>query len=104
MSVKDCLKSKAVRLHTESAYHTKAGTRYHRLMSELLALVNVADVYLDNGRLKRAYAILQRYAGMCISPGIEDYAVVAEAHLLHLVDKTALDVALIIVYLHVVLR
>ena len=56
---------------------------------------------LDDGTLQRAYAVLKGHAGVGVCAGIEHYAVVAEAHLLHLVYHLSLYVALEIGYLHV---
>ena len=71
-------------------------------MSELLALVDIRDVYLDDGALETTDAVVQGDARVSIGPCIEHDAVIAacEPRLLHLVDELALDIALIVVYLH----
>ena len=70
-------------------------------MTELFALVHVGDVHLNRGTLQRADAVLKGYARVGIGTRIEHYAVVGESHLLQLVYQLALDVALIVVNLHV---
>ncbi len=70
-------------------------------MTELLTLVDIRDMHLDCGTFQRAYAVLKCDARMGVCPGIQYDAVIAESHLLQLVDKLTLDVALIVVYLHV---
>ncbi len=65
-------------------------------MTELLALVYVADVNLDDGRLQRTDAVVQGYRGVCVGSCIEHDAVVRESDLLHFVDKFTLDIALVI--------
>ena len=71
------------------------------MMTELFALVHVGDVHLNRGTLQRADAVLQGYARVGIGTGVEHYAVIGETHLLQLVYQLALDVALIVVNLHV---
>lgn len=71
------------------------------MVAELLALVDVGDVNLDDGAAQRADAVVQRYAGVGVGTGVKHNAVVGEAHLLHLVDKLALYVALIVLDVHV---
>ena len=70
-------------------------------MSELLAFVHIAYVYFYNGAFQRAYAVLQCYAGVGVSAGVEYYSVCRESHFLHLVDEASLYITLIIVYLNV---
>ena len=70
-------------------------------MAELLTLVYVRDMHLYHRTFQRADAVVQRNAGMCISPCIQHDAVAGEAHLLHLVDQFALHIALIVIYLNV---
>ena len=72
-------------------------------MAELLALVNITDMYLYDGAAQAADTVLQGHAGVGVGSGIEHDAVVApeEARLLHLVDELALHVALIVVYLYI---
>ncbi len=96
-----CFEREAVGVEPETAYHAQAGARYERVVAELLALVNVGDVYLHRRAAQRAEAVLQSHAGVGVGSCVEYHAVESEAHLLQLVDKLALDVALVVVYLHV---
>jgi len=71
-------------------------------MAELLTLVDIGDVYFNDWALQRTDAVMQCNAGVRVGTSIEHDAVaVAEAHLLHLVDELALDVALVVGYLNV---
>ena len=71
------------------------------MMTELLTLVYIRDVNLYARTLQAADAILQGDAGMGISTGVEHHAIVGEAHFLQLVDEFTLDVALVILNLHI---
>ena len=86
--VSQCCNSQAIRVEPESADHTLARCRYHRLVAELLALVNVRDVHLDHRTLQAPDAVVQRHARVGVRPCVQHDAVVAskETHFLHLVD------------------
>ena len=71
------------------------------MMAELLTLVYIRDVNLYARTLQAADAILQGNAGMGVGTGVEHHAIVGEAHFLQLVDELALDVALVILNLHI---
>ena len=100
-AVEQRFESQSVGVHAEAAYHAEARRRHHRLVAELLALVHVADVHFDDRRADRADAVEQRHRGVCVCAGVEDDAVRLEACFLQLVDEHALDVALIVVDIHV---
>ena len=70
------------------------------MMAELLALVHIGDMYLYARAFHAADAILQGNAGVGVGTRIEHYAIVGEAYFLQLVDKLALDVALIVFYFY----
>jgi len=70
-------------------------------MTELLALVYIGDMHLYARAFHAADAILQGNAGVGVGTRIEHYAIVGEAYFLQLVDKLALDVALIVFYLYI---
>lgn len=69
-------------------------------MAELLARSHLTEMHLYHGRAKRTYTVEQRNAGVRVGARIEDDAIVAEAHLLHLVDEQSFHVALEIFYVH----
>ena len=71
------------------------------MMAELLTLVYIRDVNFYARTLQAADAILQGNAGMGVGTGVEHHAIVGEAHFLQLVDELALDVALVILNLHI---
>ena len=71
------------------------------MVSELVTLMDVGDMNLYRGAFQGADAILKGYAGMGISPGVEYDTVEGESHLLQLVYKFALDIALVVFNLHV---
>ena len=58
-------------------------------------------MYLYARAFHAADAILQGNAGVGVGTRIEHYAIVGEAYFLQLVDKLALDVALIVFYLYI---
>ena len=66
------------------------------MMTELLALVYIRNMYLDDRTLQRTDAVVERHRGMGISSCIQHNAIIGEAHLLHLVDQLALDIALVV--------
>ena len=66
------------------------------MVAELLALVDIRDVYLDDGCLQRADAVVQGYRRVGVGTSVKHDAVVGEAYLLHLVDKFSLDIALVV--------
>ena len=68
------------------------------MVTEILTLVNIADVYLNDRTFQRTDAVVKGYASMGIGSCIEDDAVVGEAYLLHLVNQLSLDIALIVFY------
>ena len=72
-------------------------------MAVLLALMHIADMHLHDGAMERADAVEQGDARVGVGTGVEHDArtVGGEAHLLHLVDELALDVALVIAELHI---
>ena len=92
---------KTIGIKTETGNHAETGTRNHAVVAEFLAFVDIGDVHLDGGTLQGTDAVLQRHARMGIGTSIEHNAIESEAHLLHLVDQFALDVALIILYFHI---
>lgn len=67
-------------------------------MTEVLTLVNIADVYLDDRALQGADAVVEGYAGMGVCSGIENDAIVGKANFLHLVNQFALNIALKVFY------
>ena len=69
-------------------------------MAELLARVNIRDVYFYHGSIYSTDAIVQSYACVCISACIKHDAIVGITHLLHLVNHLAFYVALKIFYFH----
>jgi hypothetical protein len=71
------------------------------VVAELLALVDIGDVYLDDGSLQRTDAVVQGYRGVGVGSGIEHDAVVRKTYLLHLVDEFTLNVALEILDVHI---
>ena len=66
------------------------------MMTELLALVYIRNMYLDDRTLQRTDAVVERHRGMGISSCIQHNAIIGKAHLLHLVDQFALDIALVV--------
>ena len=56
--------------------------------------MHIRDVNLDNRCLQRADAVLQSYRCVGVGSCIQHDTIVAEAHLLHLVNQNTLDVAL----------
>lgn len=69
------------------------------MVAELLAGVDVADVYLDDGRPDGCYGIAYGYAGMAVSASIEHYAVDAAAmSFLQKVYYSAFYVCLVVGY------
>ena len=65
-------------------------------MTERLALVHIRDMDLYNRAFQRADAVVQGHAGVCVSTGIEHDSIEGKAYFLHLVDKLALHIALVI--------
>ena len=89
-----------VAVEPESSYHPFASAANHGFVAEIFTCIHIADMHLNDRTFQRADAILQGYAGVGIGTGIQHDAVVTESHLLHLVDQFTLDVALVIVKLH----
>ena len=71
------------------------------MVAELLARVDIRYMYLNDGSCDGADAVVQSHGGVGVGTRVEHYAVIAEAHLLHLVDHLALDVALEIFHLDI---
>ena len=90
------LYSKTIGVEAEAADDATAGCRYHGMVAELFALMDVTDVDLDDGRFQRTDAVVQGNGSMRVGTSIQHDAVVGEADLLHLVDELALNVALVI--------
>ena len=90
------LDSKTIGIEAKAADNALAGSGNHRVVAELLTLMNVRDVHLNDWRLQRTDAVVQGNGGMRIGTGIQHDTVVSEADLLHLVDEFALNVALVI--------
>ena len=65
--------------------------------------MHIADMHLHDGTMERADAVEQRDARMGVGTSVEHdpRTVGGEAHLLHLVDQLALNVALVVTELHV---
>jgi hypothetical protein len=70
-------------------------------MSELLALVHIANVYLNDRAFQRTDAVVQGYRGMGVGSCVEHDAVVGKAYFLHLVNQLSLHIALIVFYLYI---
>ena len=99
---RQCLDGQAIGVEPEATDDTTTGTADHGVVTELLALVDIRDMYLDDRALQRADAVVQGYAGMGVGTGVEHDAVaLAKARLLHLVDELTLDVALIVININV---
>lgn len=71
------------------------------MVTELFALVDIGNVHFNDRALQRTDAVVQRHGSVGVCPRIEDDAVKGETHLLHLVNQLPLDIALVVVYLHV---
>lgn len=69
-------------------------------MPVIFARKNIADVYFHYRRSDGSYCISNRYRGMRVSSGIEDNAIVTEAHRMKLVDELAFHIALKVRKLH----
>ncbi len=95
------LNGEAIAAKPESADYSEACGRNHRAVAELLSLMHIADVHFDDRRLYGLYAVRQCYAGVGVGSGVQHDAVGRESHFLHLVYQLALDVALVIVNLHI---
>lgn len=63
-------------------------------MPVIFAGKNIADVYFHHRRVDGSHRIGNRHGGMCVSSGIEDNAIVTEAHRMKLVDELAFHIAL----------
>ena len=76
-----------------------------RVLSEGLALVDVAYMHFDNRCCYCRDSVSECYAGVSVGSGIDDYAIGAEPCFLHLVDESTFVVALEIgkLYLRVAL-
>ena len=92
----DCFHRQAVAVQSEAADDTPACGTDHAVVAILLALMDVRDVYLDDGGLQRADAVAQGDGCMRVGTGVEHDAVVGEPYLLHLVDELSLHIALVV--------
>lgn len=93
----ESLDGKPVGIHAETADRALAGTADERAMAEFFALIDVGDVYFDDGCLQRPYAVVQSYRSVCVGSGIDNDAVgCSESLFLHTVDELPLDVALVV--------
>ena len=79
---------------TKAADDATAGCGYHRMVTELFALMDVADMDLNDGRFQRTDTVVQGNGSVCVGTSIQHNAVVGEADFLHLVDEFTLNVAL----------
>ena len=70
-------------------------------MAEGLALVDIGDMYLDDGGCDGTDGIVEGDAGVGVGSGIEDDAVGGEAVGVEAVDEVTLMVALVVVELYV---
>ena len=95
------LNGQAVAVETEAADDALATRADEALVAELLALVHVADMYLDGRCLHCLQGIEQGHAGMGVGSGVEHDAVEVKPHLVYLVDETSLVIALVVAYLDV---
>ena len=93
------LNGKAVAFQAETAYYPLAHIAEERVAAVFLAGEDVADVHLDNRRGDGGNGIMQRHAGVAVAPGVEDYAIRRETHLVQPVDQLALHIALVVAYL-----
>jgi len=66
------------------------------MMTELLALMYIGDMYLDNRALQRADTVVERHRSVGIGSCIQHDAIKGETYLLHLVDELAFNIALIV--------
>ena len=87
-----------VAVETESADDAFASGRDHAVVTEVYALMYVADVYLDNGGVDRLDSVKQSYAVVSVCGSVEDYAIAIKPYLMNLVDELAFGVTLEIVY------
>ena len=62
---------KSVRVESEATDDTATSGRYHRVVTKLLALVNIADMYLNHREVERTNAVMQGNACVGISPRVE---------------------------------
>ena len=83
-----------------SADDPLATRTYHTLVAKFLALVHIADVYLDGRCADRLEGIQQSHAGVGVSTRIKHYAIVVESYLVDAVDEVTLMVALQVVNLY----
>ena len=77
---------------SEAADDPRADGRDHRMMPELLALVDVGDVHLDKRLVHRGDSVAQSDGVVGVSARIEHTAVVAERYRLNSVDEVTLMV------------
>ena len=100
-----CLYRQPIAVKPEAAYYAEAGTAYHGTVAELLPTVDIGYVDLDDRTPKRTDTILQGNTRVGVGTSVEhdavDTFIAAESRLLHAVDETTLNVALIVVYLNV---
>ena len=87
-----------VSVETESVDDAFASGRDHAVVTEVFALMYVADVYLDNGGVDRLDGVEQSYAVVSVCGSVEDYAIAIKPYLMNLVDELAFGVTLEIVY------
>ena len=73
-------------METKSTNDTYTSTRNHRLMPELLALVYIRDMYFNDRSLYRPDGILKRKGCMCVSSGVQHYAIVIEPNFMKLIN------------------
>lgn len=99
--VEDALDSHVVAEESEAADHAEAGGREIGVVAELFTLVDITDMYFHDGTFQAADTVLQGDTRMSVSTGVEDDTVVVKADLLHLVDKLAFDIALIVINLQI---
>jgi hypothetical protein len=90
-----------IAVEAEAADDTAAGSADAAVVAELLALVDIGDVYLYDRRRDGTDSIVEGDAGVGVGTRVEHNAVGRESHLMELVDEGALVVALEIGELHV---
>ena len=84
--MQESINGQSVAIQTESAYHSKACGADGTMMTKLLTLVHIANMYLYHRSADSLDCIQEGNAIVCISTSVEHYAIVVKAHLVYLID------------------
>ena len=97
LSIQQSLDTQTIRVETKTCDSTHAGSTNKRCVAELLTSRHIRDVYLHHGYRYCGNGITQRYRGVGVTSGIEQYAIVLLLRLVKCIYQLTLDIRLCVI-------